>query len=68
MENGLQNGCQVLFKTVTGDYTSTTLQNQSLELVIIVIAINVVSGGFRGDHDLKCHYHENCIFSIEAIL
>jgi len=32
--------------------TSTILQSQSLDLVAIVIVINVVIGGFRGE-DLK---------------
>ena len=44
------NGCDVLFKTVTGDLTSTILQkSQSLELITIVIVINVVIGGFSGE-------------------
>jgi len=45
MENSLQNGCQVSFKTVTK-------QSQSLELVAIVIVINVMIGGFSRE-DLK---------------
>ena len=41
------------FKTVTGDWTFTILQSQSLELVtIIVIVINVVIREFSGE-DLK---------------
>ena len=52
MESSLQNGCQVLFKTVTGDQTSTILQSQFLELVSIMIVINVVIGGFSKE-DLK---------------
>ena len=35
MENSLQSGCQVSFKTVTRDKTSTILQSQSLKLVTI---------------------------------
>ena len=46
IENGLQNGCQVNFKTVTGDQTSTILQSHFLELVSIVIVI--VNGRFNG--------------------
>ena len=53
MENSLQNGCSVSFKTVTGDFiTTTNLQSQTLELVTIVIVINAVTGAFGGE-DLK---------------
>ena len=53
MENSLQNGCSVSFKTATGDFTTTTnLQSQTLELVTIVTVINVVTSVFGGE-DLK---------------
>ena len=53
MENSLQNGCSVSFKTATGDFiTTTNLQSQTLELVTIVTVINVVTGVFGGE-DLK---------------
>jgi len=41
-----------VFKTVTGDLTSTIVQSQSLDLVTIVIVINVVIDGFSVE-DLK---------------
>ena len=37
---------------MTGNLTSAILQSQSLKLVTIVIAINVVIGGFSGE-DIK---------------
>ena len=43
MENNLQNGCYVSFKTV--------LQSQSLEFVTIMIVTNVVIGGFIGEEE-----------------
>jgi len=50
MENGFQNGSLVSFKTVTtGDFTSTILQSQFLEMVTIVVVINVVIGRFSGE-------------------
>ena len=55
MENSLQNGC---FKSSSQNshrrlnHHNFNLQNQALELVIIVIVINVVIGGFSGE-DLK---------------
>jgi len=39
----------MLFKAVTGDWTSTILQSQSLELVTIVIVINTAIGGYSGE-------------------
>ena len=49
MENSLQNGCEVLSKTVTGDW-------QSLELVSIGIVINVVTGGLT-DYSQLSNYN-----------
>jgi len=50
MENSFQNGSLVSFKTVTnGDFTSTILQSQFLEMVAIVVVINAVIGGFSGE-------------------
>ena len=50
MENSSQNGSLVSFKTVTtGDFTSTILQSQFLEMVTIVAVINVVIGRFSGE-------------------
>ena len=49
----------VLFKTDTGDWTSTILQSQSLELVTInsdCNQMNVMIGGFSGE-DLKWLAH-----------
>ena len=46
MENSLQNGCLVSFKTCT------ILQSHSFELVTIVMVINAVISGFSVE-DLK---------------
>ena len=56
MENSLQNGRQVSFKTVTRDWTSTILQSQSQSEVTMVIVINVVIGAFSGE-DVKWLAH-----------
>ena len=60
----MENGWKVYFKTVTGEETYTILQNQSLELVTIVIIINVVIDGFSGEGlmigSYNCPITPNC--------
>ena len=48
---------------ITSMITSTILESQSLELATIVIAINVLIGGFSGEDfwlDYRCLITGNC--------